>query len=324
MIEGIGTPYRISISAGRTHDAQVRKKLKFATFWHGDALSPYEWMCLKSFRAKHDDVFFVSYDDKVSVPEGIQVINANEVCDKALLDKFIYHGKPSLAGFTDYFRYRLIQKHEVCWFDADMMCLSPDESIFSDFIFGFEHELSINNAILKLPRNHGALLELIKTCEENIGKDLEWGALGPILLTRILTNAKLRERAQPKEKFYPFGVVNFWQLLLPIYRDKVINETQNSWSVHLWNELYKQIGNWKHICPPEGSFLHWKAKELDCLDRFIAIYPEPLIYNVVESWIANYERKIQMSEEIATLKQAIMDMKEGKAQSPDYSDFRSY
>ena len=141
--------------------------------------------------------------------------------------------------------------------------------------------------------------------------------MGPILLTRILDKAGLREKAQPKERFYPFGVVNFWQLLLPVYRDKVVNETQNSWSVHLWNELYKQIGNWKQICPPEGSYLHMKAKELGCLDRFIAIYPESLMFNVVESWIANYERKVQLSEEVATLKQEINDLREGKARRPD-------
>ena len=312
MTQNYSSPYRISISPGRSHDAQDRQKIKFATFWHGDALSPYEWMCLKSFRSKHEEVFLVSYEDKASVPEGIQIINANDVCDKTLLDKFIYHGRASLAGFTDYFRYKLIHKYDFCWFDADMICLSSDVTDFHDFIFGFEHEESINNAILKLPRNHAVLLELIKRCEDNIGKDLEWGALGPTLLTRLLTESRLRERAQKIEKFYPFGVVNFWQLLLPIYRDKVLSETQNSWSVHLWNELYKQIGNWKHIGPPEGSFLHMKAQELGCLDRFIAIYPEPIMCNVVETWIANYERKVQMTEEIATLKQEIAAIQGGK------------
>src|SRR5437763_602917 len=179
MIHVYDAPYRISLSTGRTRDAKDRQTFKFATFWHGDALSPYEWMCLKSFRSKHEQVFFVSYDDRVSVPEGVVTVNASDVCDKSLLDKFIYNGKPSLAGFTDYFRYQLIQKHEFCWFDADMICLSSDEDEFHDLVFAFEHEESINNAILKFPRNHPVLLEMIKTCEENIGKDLEWGALGP-------------------------------------------------------------------------------------------------------------------------------------------------
>jgi len=312
MSQVFESSYRISVLPAHPPQSKDRQKIRFATFWHGDALSPYEWMCLKSFRSKHDEVYLVSYDDRVSVPEGVQIINANDVCDSKLLDKFIYHGKASLAGFTDHLRYQLIQKYEFCWFDADIICLSSNQSDFDDFIFGFEHELSINNAILKLPRNHGVLLELIRTCEENIGRDLEWGALGPILLTRLLTQSGLREKAQPKEKFYPFGVVNFWQLLLPIYRDKVLTETQHSWSVHLWNELYKQIGNWKQICPPEGSYVHMKAQELGCLDRFMAIYPNQLIYDVVESWIANYERKVQLSEEIATLKQELMAASSGK------------
>jgi hypothetical protein len=196
-----------------------------------------------------------------------------------------------------------------------MICLSADVSGFSDFIFGFEHQESINNALLKLPREHRVLLELIRTCEENVGKDLEWGALGPILLTKLLTSHGLRDKAQATTKFYPIGVVNFWQLLLPKYLEKIVDDTRYSWSVHLWNELYKQIGNWKKICPPLGSYIHSKAQELGCLDRFTATYPESIMYNVIESWISNYERKVQLSNENQRLKDEINAMKAGLVSS---------
>ena len=298
----VSSPYNVSINVKPLRTPSAQKPIPFATFWHGDALSPYEWICLKSFSAKHKDVYLFSYDERVLVPEGIKVINASEVCDKELLGKFIYFGNVSLAGFTDYLRYKMIEKFGFCWFDADMICLSADNSGLTDCIFGFEHADSINNALLKLPQGHKVLLELIQTCEGNIGKDLEWGALGPILLTRLLTQHGLRSQAQPASKFYPINVVNFWQLLLPKYRDKVFADTGQSWSVHLWNELYKQIANWKQICPPAGSYVHAKAKELDCLGRFIAIYPETVINNVIEVWISNYERKVFLSKEIERLK----------------------
>jgi len=311
MSQPFDRPYKISYAPSGLSSPTVQHGVKFVTFWHGDALSPYEWMCLKSFRARHKDVYLASYDDGVAVPEGVQVINANDICDKAMLSKFIYFGNVSLAGFTDYLRYKLIHKFGFCWFDADMICVSSDVTGFDEFVFGFEHEHSINNALLKFPQGHPVLLQLIGICEDSMGKDLEWGALGPILLTRLLTESGLRGRAHAPHKFYALNVVNFWQFLLPKYREKVMDDTRNSWSVHLWNELYKQIGNWKNICPPQGSYIHAKAVELGCVDKFIAVYPESIMQNVVDMWITNYERKVELSTENQKLKEEINRLKSG-------------
>lgn len=48
----------------------------FQTFWWGDALSPYEMLCLKSFVDYGHQVHLYSYTTQLAVPEGVVVRDA--------------------------------------------------------------------------------------------------------------------------------------------------------------------------------------------------------------------------------------------------------
>ena len=108
-------------------------------------------------------------------------------------------GKPSIATFSDLFRYRMIRETGACWVDADLLCLRDPPFASEPLIFcrqaDFVSTLLVNNAVLRLPGDEPALAELIATAEAGIDRDQSWGALGPFLLTPVLERHGLYGRA---------------------------------------------------------------------------------------------------------------------------------
>src|SRR5215468_2454910 len=124
------------------------------TFWHGEAISSAERLCIQSF-LDHGHSFRVFTYSDVEMPGGVIVEHAAQILP---LERFFYfEGSPS--GFSNIFRYKLLLERGGWWVDTDVLCLKrelPD----CDYYWAQETPGRINGAILKFPPEDPVCLRL--------------------------------------------------------------------------------------------------------------------------------------------------------------------
>ena len=76
---------------------------RFQSFWHGEALSPYELFCLQSFVTCGHDVDLYTYTANLVVPAGVRVCDAASLVSRDRV--FVYQaegfGKGSPSAFSN-------------------------------------------------------------------------------------------------------------------------------------------------------------------------------------------------------------------------------
>jgi len=261
---------------------RVRATEDFATFWHGP-LDPITYTCLASFPFRGVQLRLYCYQPPERIPDGVTLIDAREIiADEGMLRRYVVRGRPSLSKFSNYFRYRLIQKTGACWVDSDMLCLRKPDFIGKPILFGTQEEEGddasrCNGAVLKLPRRHRMLADLEARARSGIDIDTRWGVLGPMLITELASKHGIDSLAEPRDAFYPLRPREFWKVLLPEYRDEVAHLATRSTFLHLWHELYRRSKYNKERAPAKGSFLYEACAEIGTLDMFLRPYrPEAL------------------------------------------------
>ena len=251
---------------------------EFASFWHGN-LNPFAYACLASFAKAGANLTVFSYDSALDLPPGVRLADARTISpDELLIQRFLANGKPSVATFADFFRYRMIGKTGRCWVDTDILCLSRPAFANGGFIFCRQADAVgtslVNNAVLRLPPSHPALRDLIAAAEAAIDVDQKWGAIGPFLLTPVLAEHGLAGRALDPHVCYPVEPEQFWKLFLPAYRDWAIGATRGATFVHLWSEAIAWSGYDFWACPPAGSYLSEAFGRAGALQRFRRVATE--------------------------------------------------
>ena len=107
-------------------NAGGRVQHRFQSFWYGGGLSPYEFLCLKSFIDCGHAFDLYTYDPDLAVPAGVQVRDASELIDRS--EVFVYQpegfGKGSPSAFSNLFRSKLMVEKGGWWTDTDVVCLT--------------------------------------------------------------------------------------------------------------------------------------------------------------------------------------------------------
>lgn len=256
----------------------------FASFWAGAPLSPYERACLRSFPARGYELTLYSYGPVDDLPDGIRLADAAAITPEADLGLFLYKGRPDLSHFSDYFRYCLFRETEHVWVDTDVFLLREFDRGLPPMLLTKENERSICNAIMRLDRRQVNLPEIIARARSLSGKPLRWGETGPMLLSSLYKGSPAFAEAFEPKYFYPVLYDIFWKVFLPEERDSCAELCRDAYTLHLWNNIVVQLGVWKNIAPPEGSFLHEKLADAGHLDLFEAAYPAAIMRRMVENW----------------------------------------
>jgi hypothetical protein len=266
---------------------------EFGSFWHG-TLHPFAYACLASFPRVGAGLRVFSYDGRLDLPPGVRLEDARVICaDESLTRRFIANGKASIASFADMFRYRMIRETGYCWVDTDVLCLMKPAFGNDDMIFCRQADAVgaslVNNAVLRLPPSHPALAELVAAAEAAIDVDQGWGAIGPFLLTPVLTKHGLYDRALDPQVCYPIEPEQFWKLFLPAYRDWAVEAARGATFVHLWSEAIAWSGYDFWVCPPAGSYLHEAFWRVGALPRFRRVATEDEVLRLMALPIAQSE-----------------------------------
>ncbi|MEJ2421210.1 MAG: glycosyltransferase [Acidobacteriota bacterium] len=207
------------------------------SLWIGKELTVMERMCISSFLNNgHDYVLYV-YGHVNHIPPGTTVKDANDIIHESEI--FKYSSYDSYAGFSDMFRYKLLYEKGGYWVDTDIFCLKPFP-FEKRYLFASQRNMTgkikVNCCVMKAP----AKSRLMAYCyKESIAKDpatLKWAEMGPILLTKAVTQFKMWDDVSGPEAFCP---IEWWKW------DRLITESDmnvfnGSLAVHCWNEMWRR------------------------------------------------------------------------------------
>ncbi len=260
----------------------------FASFWHGPELSAYEVACLSSFTAYDNEVALYSYSEIENLPKGVIAKDARAIVPPDALTAFPIDGTPSMAHFTDYFRFVMFTKTDEVWVDTDMLLLRAFDRNVQGNIIGRESATSICNALLRLAPADPRLLEALERIEAMKGTAIKWGDTGP----RLLTSVYGVEAGAPESDFYPVHFDDYYKVFLPQHFDECAALCADSYTLHLWNNRVVKMGLFKRIGPPRGSFLHHIFEKIGANTLFREFYPA----NVMQAMVDNVEQKVGRDE----------------------------
>ncbi|OLL30493.1 hypothetical protein BTH42_17245 [Burkholderia sp. SRS-W-2-2016] len=268
-------------------------KARFASFWHGPELSPYEIACLNSFTLYGSEVALYSYEPIANLPPRVIAKDASAILPRDSLNDFPIHGVPSMAHFTDYFRFVMFTKTDEIWVDTDLLLLRDFDLSAKGDLIGRETPTSICTALLRLDPDHPRLSDLILRVEAMKGTEIKWGATGPRLLTAVYgVKAGL-----PESLFYPVHFDDYYKPFLPRYFDECAALCSDAYTLHLWNNRVVKMGLFKRIGPPVGSFLHHVFEQTGANGMFREFYPT----NVMQTMIDNAVEKVGSDEGVRKL-----------------------
>jgi hypothetical protein len=226
-------------------------------FWAGNSLSIYEQLSLKSFLLNNFIVRVWSYD-KLDLPNGIELMDAEKILPKADLHKYNH-----LAPFSDVFRFKLLsERNGEWWFDIDCICLKNEKKFKQlkrdkKIIVAWEDSNFLNGACLNFIDNKiGLDLALEQKNITNNKVNLIWGEIGPVLLTNWFTKNNLLKEVINKNAFYPIHYTQTRLMNNPRYTKSLKSLVKDSYVCHLWNEILSKEIN-KNIHPKKGSFLDY-------------------------------------------------------------------
>jgi mannosyltransferase OCH1-like enzyme len=220
--------------------------------WIGPELSVMEQLSISSFILNGHQYHLYVYDDVKNVPAGTVLRDASEILPSSRI--FQYRGQPSYAGFSNFFRCKLLLERGGWWVDSDVVCLKPFD-FADDYVFAAESDDRqdvATNCVMKVPAGSPAMAHAWEVCQSKNPEDLVWGVTGPMLLRETIRAFALEQYQRPHQTFCPVHYWNWFHVLESEHRSLVADE--RSYAIHLWNEMWRQSTHDKNGRPPKGSY----------------------------------------------------------------------
>ena len=210
--------------------------------WVGSALSTMEQLSITSFLRNRHEYHLYAYDELANVPGGTVIKDAREILPASAI--FQYRNRPSYAGFADVFRFKLLFERGGWWADADMVCLRPfdfsEEYVFSSEMNGGQQLTNVG--VIKAPMGSEAIAHAYRVCQTKQPSKIEWGEIGPRLMSEVVKQYRLDKYQKP---YYTFCPISDWHRFLEPYVAAIHPE---AYAIHLWNEGWRLAKQDKDCC----------------------------------------------------------------------------
>jgi Glycosyltransferase sugar-binding region containing DXD motif len=187
--------------------------------------------------------------------------DAREILPESMV--FLYPGRPSYAGFSNFFRYKLLFERGGWWVDTDAVCLRPFD-FAGDYAIGTEltagGEAIPTSAFLKAPAGSAAMSFAWEECRRKDVSRLAWGETGPRLVAEAVRRFGLGGSLLGPATFNPIPYFDWEQVLRP---GRGVDLPAGTHAVHLWNEMWRLSGRDKDArYPPDCLFERLKSRFL--------------------------------------------------------------
>ena len=242
--------------------------------WVEGALSYAEQVCLASAVSTGHRTVLYTYFDVTGVPGGVELRDGREVLSE---DRLIKHkALNSYALFSDLFRYRIMELGLGYWIDCDAYIWRP-LALDRDHVFAHHDPDTVNVGVLYLAPGSPVLRSILRflsapaivppwwRSDERwrqrlrglLGRatpasELQWGSIGPRLVTHFARRHGLMDQALPRKVFYPVNFDDAAYLFDPrVDIERFISP--DTLSIHFWNTGIRSLKRWP---APPGSFMH--------------------------------------------------------------------
>ena len=208
-----------------------------------------EQLSITSFLANGHQFHLYAYESIVGVPGGVTIMDANQILPQSRV--FRYSGSGSFAGFSNFFRYKLLLDRGGWWVDVDTVCLRPF-SFAGEYVFSSEvHKGAevIDSAAMKAPQGSEFAKYAWGVCEAKDPKKLVWGETGPRLVAEAVERFRLQQYVRCAATFCPIPFREWEAILDPNHQEDF---TGDVFAVHLWNEMWRDSGQDKDAAYPAG------------------------------------------------------------------------
>lgn len=280
---------------------QSQQRQEVRVFWTGPSLSLYEQLALKSFVAAGARVQLFSYDDGFAIPEGVELINANEILPGPVYAFRHASGDESLALHSDLFRYVAIEKYGGWYVDADIIFIGKQLPVSPVYI-ARETEQVINGAVMKFPAHAPLLVAAIEEARRLLPQTAASSShearllIGPPLVTRLLRDFSLEHMVRPRSSAYEIGYDEIPAFFDPYSCERLQERVRDSDFTHLWNEVWRWIRIPKNYGPPEGSYLDSLFRRVD-----MKISPQArLSYGAITDWFREHRLLQEVKYRVGT------------------------
>ena len=237
------TPYKPFYGLVHQNPIRISSENKVVQgLWIGDRLSTLEQLSIKSFLKNGHEYHLYTYSDVKNIPNGVVIKDGNDIISK---DELFFYTDPhhygSYSAFSNWFRYKLLFEKGGWWVDTDIVCLKPFELTGWKNQHIFTSEISqrgdtITSGVIKAPKGS----EVMKYCwdrTQEIGKEVRWGQIGPSLVKESVEHCNMQRYVKAVNEFNPFHYEDFSSITGGQDFD-----LSKSYSVHLWNEMWKLKG----------------------------------------------------------------------------------
>ena len=223
-------------------------------FWIGESINKLGQLTLKSFLDNnHQPVLWVYNKDCKNIPLGTIVKDAGEILNQSRV--FSYKGNGdcrngSYGGFSDIFRYYLLQKVGGWYCDMDVTCLNNFSDISeNEYCFRKHKNAKYVGNIMKCPKNSDFLKFCIEETEKQINCENDLWVKPVFILSQCIEHFKLQDNALPNEYFGCDDPIELKQLVEIPFKNKInlpkyaIHWCNEFISTGYWDSSYKRDWN---------------------------------------------------------------------------------
>ena len=249
-------------------DDSAARREEVRTFWTGPPLSFYEVLSLKSLLATGATVVLYSYEDHLIVPDGVELRDANDILSEEVLRQYNADSDKGWSRHADLFRYIMLHRFGGWYVDLDVICLH-DHLPSAGMYVARADAATIFNTIMKFPAGCPALADLVAraqrilpTADRALTEEARV-VIGPKLLSEVLSEHGLDDRAEPRTKAYEIPFQEALAFFNPAQCAQIEARLTDSDFAHLWNGAWTTLRIPKTYGPPQGSWLDMMFRRFD-------------------------------------------------------------
>lgn len=211
-----------------------------------------ELLTIESYQNYGFEFHLWCYDKISNLPRNVVVQDANKIIPKSSIFSYqkqnkFGHGKGSVSGFSDLFRYKLLFAVGGIWTDMDITCLQSF-SLDEDYFFRYHHQIGLVGNFMKAP----AKSDLMWFCYEETLKQVDEHNTNWLLPIEILKQGVKKYNLEK----YIFDISNkdSFPLVRKMYTKNYDFNLQNWKIIHWMNEEFRRFGIDKNFAVKKSSY----------------------------------------------------------------------
>jgi hypothetical protein len=223
------------------------------SYWGGGPLTRLELVCLSSFVQNGAHYNLYTHDEPHGVPKGVIVRDASEILPAERIFRYPAGtlNEGSLSGFSNLFRYTLLERIGGWWVDTDVCCLRAFETDRDEFYVREETqsgEFFVAQCIFRVPPASGVLQHCLEIFARKDVTKVVHAETGPVLFTDAIRACSREEAVQPGDLFLP---VPWWEYERLLFDEEL--PIDRCFAVHFWNTMLRTAGVDKNADFPKNS-----------------------------------------------------------------------